>query len=122
MNIKTNTTETITWEIEGCEATADIHNLEIKKLFIGMKANASSNYFNADDEQYIRDVYKVLGQLISHVDRRRGLGRDNSVDEKQPLYMMPEARLDLVAVDASDQLSKTVKGNMSSTTEEKEEF
>lgn len=124
MKVTTNSTETITWDIDGCSAQAGVlteagRGVYINGVVILMKGDSDNNRFESNDEQFIRDVHKALGELIAHTDRKRGLGRDKGIDEKQPLYMAPEARLDLA--DTFYQPSKTVKGNMSTTTEGKEE-
>lgn len=77
MNIETNKTETITWDIEGCKATASTENTTIKNVVIAMLSGSASgdNRMQATDEQFIRDVHKALTELINHVDKQRGVGK-----------------------------------------------
>lgn len=85
MNIETNKTETITWDIEGCKATASTENTTIKNVVIAMLSGGASgdNRMQATDEQFIRDVHKALTELINHVDKQRNVGNpsiDNGIE------------------------------------------
>ena len=80
MNIESHKTENITWDIDGCTATATVSaesgkGIEITGVNIGLSADLENNRIISNDEQFIRDVHKALGQLIAHVDKERGLGR-----------------------------------------------
>lgn len=77
MNIKSNKTIDIDWNIELCKAEATIENNMIQNVEIKM-LNNKENYFQAKDEQFIRDTYKALGELIHLLNKERGVGVDET--------------------------------------------
>lgn len=98
MNITKNSTETITWDIDQCDAEAQVECskglIKITSVEINVKNNKSFNSFAATDEQFIRDTYKALGQLIAHVDKERNVGSVSETDKipwpgrlKMPEYL-----------------------------------
>lgn len=74
MEIKTNTTEEITFDIEGANGTATIENNKIVKVQIRLSATDENNQVKVLDEKFLRDVYKAIGDLLRHVDNKRDVG------------------------------------------------
>lgn len=85
MNITKNSTETITWDIECCEAEARIELsnglMKVPRVEIYIKHDREFNCLITNSEQFIRDVHKALGQLIAHVDKERNVGSISEMDE-----------------------------------------
>lgn len=78
MNIKSEKTEEITWDIELCAASATLRTISgqgttIDVVHIERKSGGESNCFVSDDEQFIRDVHKALSELILHLDGGSGI-------------------------------------------------
>ena len=77
MEIKTNTTEEITFDIEGAEGTATVENSKVVSVSIKLAGTHGGNQIQALDEKFLRDVYKAIGDLLRHVDANRDVGHRN---------------------------------------------
>lgn len=75
MNVKTNSTSIITWDIDLCTAEAIIENNRISSVKVESKVS-KENSFTATDEQFLRDTYKAMGELIAHLDKVRGFKKE----------------------------------------------
>lgn len=76
MKITTNSTEILEWDIQDCEAQASIKSENNSHTFdwIVIKKKDSTILDLARDEETLRAVYKALGDLVEHLDRKRGVG------------------------------------------------
>lgn len=83
MEIKTNTTEEITFDIEGANGTATVENNKIAKVDIKLTGTNGGNQIQALDERFLRDVYKAIGDLLRHVDNKRNVGH-RKVEKRAP--------------------------------------
>lgn len=76
MKVTTNSTETLEWEIQDCEAQASIKSENNSHTFdwIVIKKMDSTILDMARDEETLRSIHKAIGDLIDHLDRKRGVG------------------------------------------------
>ena len=76
MKITTNSTEILEWDIQDCEAQASIKSENNSHTFdwIVIKKKDSTILDMARDEETLRSIHKAIGDLISHLDRKRGVG------------------------------------------------
>lgn len=76
MKITTNSTEILEWDIQDCEAQASIKSENNSHTFdwIVIKKKDSTILDMARDEETLRSIHKAIGDLIDHLDRKRGVG------------------------------------------------
>lgn len=79
MEVNTKKIQSIAWDIGLCDAKGQIvvengkvltNSIKIKKR---VATNEIGSIFNSQDEEFIRDVYKALGEFIVHLDGLKGM-------------------------------------------------
>lgn len=126
MEIQTESTEVLRWDINGIKAEARIESQNAAHTFKGFDTTGSvegrSTFIvTVDKEDDLKELHKALGELIQHLDQKRGVGRQAEVQnilERTERYYdrlkdrpKEEQELLIRATDRSKQKIKSVSGH-----------